>query len=110
MNNDYAKKLKNDKIIIHQRKDSSLSTSSTTTQKLINHASEIIPDGHILWTHVTSPLVNSKTYDKIILRYKKALKTIIFTYDHYKIKGLEQKRTINYDLKKWPKTQDTSAI
>ena len=96
----YAKKLKNDKIIIHQRKDSSLSTSSTTTQKLINHASEIIPDGHILWTHVTSPLVNSKTYDKIILRYKKALKT---NYDSLmtitKLKGFfwNKKGPINYD-------------
>ena len=111
----YAKKLKKDKIIIHQRKDNSLSTSNTTTQKLINHASEIIPDGHILWTHVTSPLINSKTYDKIILRYKKALKT---NYDSLmtitKLKGFfwNKKGPINYDFKKkkWPKTQDTSAI
>ena len=112
---DYAKKLKNDKIIIHKRKDNSLSTSNTTTQKLINHASEIIPDGHILWTHVTSPLINSKTYDKIILRYKKALKT---NYDSLMtittLKGFfwNKKGPINYDFKKkkWPKTQDTSTI
>ena len=41
------KKLNNNKIIIHKRKDGSLSNNKTSTQKLINHACEIIPDGHI---------------------------------------------------------------
>ena len=30
--------------------------SSAMTQKLINHAIKVVPDGHILWTHVTSHL------------------------------------------------------
>ena len=70
----FCKKINHKKIIIHKRIKKRLSTNKTKTQELINHVSEIIPDGHILWTHVTSPFVSSYIYEKIINKYKKILK------------------------------------
>ena len=70
----FVKKLKNKKIIIHSRKDNSLSRSSTMTQQLINHAIKVVPDGHILWTHVTSPFVSSRIYDEVIKKDKSSLR------------------------------------
>ena len=98
----FAKKLKNKKIIIHSRSDISLSRSSTVTQKLIKHAMNIIPDGHILWTHVTSPFVESKMYDQVIKKYKNVIK---LKYDSLmtvtKIKGFvwDEKKSLNYNYK-----------
>ena len=111
----FVKKLKNDLIIIHQRVDKKLSTNQTSNQDLIQHASDIIKDGHILWTHVTSPLIDSFSYEKIIKAYKKNLKK---NYDSLmtvtKFNGFiwNQKEPINYNPKKekWPKTQDTNYL
>ena len=111
----FVKYLKNDKIIIHQRIDKTLSTSKTVTQKLIEHASDIVPDGHILWTHVTSPFVNKNIYEKIIKKYKQILKK---KYDSLmtvtELKGFvwDNKKPINYNSKKikWPKTQETKPL
>ena len=111
----FAKSLKNKKIVIHSRKDKSLSTDSTVTQKLIQHAMKIIPDGHILWTHVTSPFIDENIYDNVIKKYKNLKKS---NYDSLmtvsKIKGFiwDDKRSINYNYKKvkWPKTQDIKPL
>ena len=111
----FVKKLKSDLIIIHQRVDKKLSTNQTSNQDLIQHASDIIKDGHILWTHVTSPLIDSFSYEKIIKAYKKNLKK---NYDSLmtvtKFNGFiwNQKEPINYNPKKekWPKTQDTNYL
>jgi CMP-N-acetylneuraminic acid synthetase len=111
----FIKKLKSDLIIIHQRVDKKLSTNQTSTQALIQHASDIIKEGHILWTHVTSPLIDNFSYEKIIKAYKKNLKN---NYDSLmtvtKFNGFiwNQKEPINYNSKKekWPKTQDTNYL
>ena len=111
----FVKYLKNNKIIIHKRIDKTLSTSKTVTQKLIEHASDIIPDGHILWTHVTSPFVNKSIYEKIIKKYKQIIKK---KYDSLmtvtELKGFvwDNKKPINYNSKKikWPKTQETKPL
>lgn len=111
----FVKKLKSDVIIIHQRVDKKLSTNQTSTQALIQHASDIIKEGHILWTHVTSPLIDNFSYEKIIKAYKKNLKK---NYDSLmtvtKFNGFiwNQKEPINYNPKKekWPKTQDTNYL
>ena len=103
----FSKKLNNNKIIIHKRKDGSLSNNKTTTQKLINHACEIIPDGHIMWTHVTSPFVNEKMYEKIIEKYQKVLKMgkdSLMTITELKGFYWLNNRPVNYNNKKvkWP--------
>lgn len=111
----FAKKLRSEKIVIHSRVDSSLSKDGTVTQKLIDHAMKIIPDGHILWTHVTSPFVDSKMYDKVIKKYKNIIN---LKFDSLmtvtKIKGFvwDEKKSINYNYKKtkWPKTQEIKPL
>jgi len=102
--------LNNSKIIIHERKNKNLSKDKTQTQTLINHAKDLIREGHILWTHVTSPIINEKIYDKIIFEYKKCLRK---KYDSLmtvtKIGGFvwNDKSPINYNHRhvKWPRTQ-----
>ena len=111
----YAESINNKKIIIHTRKDANLSKNTTMTQRLISHAAEIIPNGHILWTHVTSPFVNSKIYDEVIRKYKQVLKK---NYDSLmtvtKLKGFiwNDRESINYNYKKtkWPRTQDIKPL
>ena len=70
---------------------------------MINHACEIIPDGHIMWTHVTSPFVNEKMYEKIIDKYQKVLKTgkdSLMTITELKGFYWLNNRTVNYNNKK----------
>ena len=52
----FCKKLNNKRIIVHERIDKALSLDKTSNTQLVNHAINIMPDDHILWTHVTSPL------------------------------------------------------
>jgi len=111
----FIKKLNNKKIKIHIRDDKTLSTNKTTTQQLINHAGEIIKDGHILWTHVTSPFLTSKVYEKIIRKYKAIInKNFDSLMTVNEVKGFIWNKTkpINYNRKeiKWPKTQDTGGL
>ena len=111
---DFAKSLNNNKIIIHHRIDE-LSSSETSTDELISHALDLIKDGEILWTHVTSPFLNANEYEKIILKYKEMKNkeydslmstTLIhgFLWDDHK--------PINYDRKreKWPRTQTIRPV
>ena len=46
-----------------------LASSSTSTDDLIKYVPEVMPDGHILWTHVTSPFITAEIYDQIIEKY-----------------------------------------
>lgn len=111
----FVRNLNNIKIYIHKRSDKALSTSKTATQKLIEHASNIIPDGHILWTHVTSPFVTRLIYEKIIKKYKQIIKTkhdSLMTITEIKGFIWDNKKPINYNNKKvkWPKTQETLPL
>ena len=49
----FCKNLNNKKIIIHERMDKTLSLDQTSNYQLVNHAIDIMPNDHILWTHVT---------------------------------------------------------
>ena len=105
----YAKSLSSDKIIIHKRSDD-LSSSSTSTDELINHALDLIGDGEILWTHVTSPFINSLTYDDIIQVYfneKKKGFDSLMTVNHLHGFIWDKDGPINYERskEKWPRTQ-----
>ncbi len=106
--------LNNSKLCIHKRLES-LSSSLTSTDELISHALELIPDAHILWTHVTSPFVTSQDYEQILNRYLQALKE---GYDSLMTTTLirnflwKDQRPINYDqtIEKWPRTQTLEPI
>jgi CMP-N-acetylneuraminic acid synthetase len=111
---DYAKSLKNSRIVLHKRAEH-LASSETSTDQLVAHALELIKEGEILWTHVTSPFLNVCVYDEIIGKYEE-LKTK--GYDSLMtttlIQGFlwNQKEPINYDRKKekWPRTQTIEPI
>jgi CMP-N-acetylneuraminic acid synthetase len=111
---EYAETLNSSKIKIHKRIES-LSTSETSTDDLVNHAVELVPEGHILWTHVTSPFLNAQAYEEIIKTYFNKLDQ---GYDSLMTTNLihgflwNEVAPINYNrtLEKWPRTQTLEPI
>lgn len=111
---EFAFSIKNAKLRIHKRIDS-LCSSSTSTDELVSHAADLIPDGHILWTHVTSPFINAEIYSDIISNYRKCLNN---GYDSLMTTTLihgflwSEDGPINYDrsLEKWPRTQTIAPV
>lgn len=111
---DYAATLSSDKIVLHKRRED-LSSSQTSTDDLVAHALELIGDGDILWTHVTSPFVSAASYDAIVARYRQALDeghdSLMTTSV---IHGFiwDEGGPINYDrnIEKWPRTQTLPAL
>ena len=101
------------KIKIIKRPDE-LSSSSTSTDDLINYVPEIMPDGHILWTHVTSPFIGPDIYDKIIKTYLNNLKKYDSLMTVTKIQKFiwNDTKPINYDrsIEKWPRTQTLEPL
>jgi CMP-N-acetylneuraminic acid synthetase len=110
----YAKSLNNKKIILHKRSEE-LSSDNTSTDSLIAHAIELIPSGDILWTHVTSPFLDTEEYDIIIDKYFKMKNN---GYDSLMTTSLihgflwNKKGPMNYDRnkEKWPRTQTIEPI
>lgn len=86
-----------------------LASSFTSTDELIKYVSDVMPKGHILWTHVTSPFINSKIYSEIISSYFYNLKYFDSLMTVTKIQKFiwDDSKPINYDrnLEKWPRTQ-----
>jgi len=111
---DYASSLNNEKIIIHKR-DDTLSSSTTSTDELVAHALELIQEGEILWTHVTSPFLTANEYDSIIEKYKEEKAN---SFDSLMTTSLihgflwNEVEPINYDTtkEKWPRTQTIKPI
>jgi CMP-N-acetylneuraminic acid synthetase len=88
-----------------------LCTSQTSTDDVVAYVPTIIPDKHVLWTHVTSPFVGANEYEKMFRAYFDALEngsgdslmsvTTLRTYVWTKT------GPVNYDraVEKWPATQ-----
>ena len=93
-----------------------LAASSTSTDELIQYIPEVIPEGIVLWTHVTSPFVDSSVYAKAIQIYSE--KTEQNLYDSLMTVTKVQKfiwnneGPINYNRteEKWPRTQTLPAL
>lgn len=111
---DYAAGLKQDRIRLHHRVNE-LSSSQTSTDQLVAHALELIPDGSILWTHVTSPFITGRIYDRLIMEYIDRLSqgydSLMTVSEIYNFLWQEGK-PINYDrlVEKWPRTQDLEPV
>lgn len=111
---DFAASLNSEKIVLHRRRDD-LSGSDTSTDALVAHALELIPHGHILWTHVTSPFLHAAIYDQIIARYFSALEQ---GYDSLMTTTLlrgflwDERGPVNYERsrEKWPRTQTIAPL
>ena len=111
---EYAQGIQDKRLVIHKRAEN-LALSSTSTDELVAHAASLIPEGHILWTHVTSPFINAEQYDDILDTYFKQLEvgfdSLMTTT---KIYGFLWKNSVplNYDRakEKWPRTQTLEPI
>ncbi|WP_066389206.1 cytidylyltransferase domain-containing protein [Helicobacter himalayensis] len=110
---DFAKKMNSGKIVIHKRNEL-LSSNSASADMLVNHALELIQNGVILWTHVTSPFFTQKEYKNAIALYKKNLSKFDSLMSVTALKGFfwDKNGAINYDrsLMRWPPTQDTDIL
>src|SRR5690606_26268418 len=92
-----------------------LASSETSTDDLIAHALDLIPEGDILWKHVTSPFVSAELYQSIIIKYIEATKQ---GYDSLMTTTLlhaflwQDGCPINYDRnkEKWPRTQTIKPV
>lgn len=108
----YCKKFK--WIKIHKRKKNLAGDHSL--QKLINLAPKICKGNYILWTHVTSPMFNSKDYLDFLNNFfknKKAKNYSAFSADIIqKFIYSEKAGWISHNNKKvkWPRTQDLKKI
>tara|TARA_B100001063_G_scaffold91837_1_gene85470 strand:- start:3745 stop:4425 length:681 start_codon:yes stop_codon:yes gene_type:complete len=108
---DFASKFNDSRVIIDNRPDH-LGSSSTTTDELIKYVPSIIKEGHVLWTHVTSPFITEVDYANIINTYFGRLDA--GDYDSLmtvlKLQGFiwDDTKPISYDRNdlKWPMTQN----
>ena len=102
-------------IIIHERPEH-LALSSTSTDSLINYVPSIIKEGHVLWTHTTSPFITSQVYNKAITIYQQNI--LEKTYDSLlTVSKLQtflwnENGSFNYDRikEKWPRTQTIKEL
>jgi CMP-N-acetylneuraminic acid synthetase len=93
-----------------------LCLSSTSTDELVRYVPSIIPEGIVLWTHVTSPLVASTEYDLMIDAYLRN----ISSHAHDSLMSVTELRSflwgisgpLNYDRtkEKWPRTQTLEPV
>ncbi|HEA20199.1 hypothetical protein LCGC14_0738540 [marine sediment metagenome] len=93
-----------------------LSSSSTSTDDLIAYVPELIAKGHVLWTHVTSPFIDDKVYNKAVSDYLNVLKDKIYdslmTVNKMQTFLWDKEGSFNYDrnVEKWPRTQTLPEI
>jgi CMP-N-acetylneuraminic acid synthetase len=98
------------RIIIDKRPEH-LALSSTSTDDLINYVPNIIKDGHVLWTHTTSPFLTHEIYDKAIALYlenlHEGINDSLMTVNKLQTFLWDDKGSFNYDSskEKWPRTQ-----
>lgn len=110
----YAKSLDEPRLRLHRRVEE-LSTSATSTDQLVAHALELIPEGHILWTHVTSPFITAKHYDDVIRAYwEQRVQGHDSLMTTTAIHGFlwQDEQPMNYDrtIEKWPRTQTLAPL
>jgi len=111
---EYASSLAEDRLILHKRADH-LASSKTSTDELVAHALSLIPDAHILWTHVTSPFITGSVYKDIISRYFGAINDgsdSLMTTTLLHAFLWQDGKAMNYDrgVEKWPRTQTLKPV
>lgn len=101
-------------IHIHRRSDA-LATSLTSTDDVILHALDLIREGAILWTHVTSPFVTGAHYDEAIAAYRRELNggwDSLMSVTARRGFLWRKDGPVNYDrnVEKWPRTQTLEPL
>ena len=101
------------KIKVISRPDE-LASSLSSTDDLIRYVPEIMPDGHILWTHVTSPFIGPDVYDQTIETYLQNLDRFDSLMTVTKLQKFiwKDNAPVNYDrsVEKWPRTQTIDPL
>ena len=91
-----------------------LASSSASTDDLIKYVPDIMPDGHILWTHVTSPFLDADIYNQIIEAYFQNIgqNDSLMTVTMLQKFVWNDTSPINYDqsVEKWPRTQTIKPL
>ena len=110
---DISNGFNSNRIKIVQRPDE-LASSFASTDDLIKYVPEIMPEGHILWTHVTSPFLGPDIYDKVVEKY---FENVGYYDSLMTVTKLQKfiwgdKGPINYDhsIEKWPRTQTIEPL
>lgn len=102
-------------IIIDERPEH-LALSSTSTDDLIKYVPEIINEGHVIWTHTTSPFLDHFIYDQAIKLYLDNLNNekydSLMTVNKIQTFLWDDNESFNYDRKveKWPRTQTLKEL
>jgi CMP-N-acetylneuraminic acid synthetase len=110
----FAESLNEPRLRLHKRVRN-LASSETSTDQLVAHALDLIPDGHILWTHVTSPFITRKHYDQVIRIYleklEKGYDSLMTTTAIHSFLW-QDGQPMNYDRRaeKWPRTQTLKTV
>jgi CMP-N-acetylneuraminic acid synthetase len=97
------------------RRPAHLAADSTSTDDLVRYVSDIIPQGVVLWTHVTSPFIKASQYTEAIETYQNEVEQGDFDslMSVTKIQTFlwDLSGPINYDrtIEKWPATQSLPA-
>jgi N-acylneuraminate cytidylyltransferase len=93
-----------------------LASSSTSLSDLITYVPEIIKSEHILWTHVTSPMVTHEVYESCIESFYESLKNGFDSLMSVTVfQNFLWKKDLNDIInrrgkERWPKTQDLEML
>jgi CMP-N-acetylneuraminic acid synthetase len=108
-----ARSFNNSKIVIDDR-PSNLASSNTSTDDLIKYVPSVINKGVVLWTHVTSPFIDSRVYSQAIKCYFNNLDNNDSLMSVTEIQKFiwNEYGPITYDSnkEKWPRTQTLSPL
>lgn len=111
--NEISQSFGSDRIVCVDR-PKSLATSATSTDDLIHHAADVMPDAHILWTHVTSPFIGPDIYKELIKLYLNNLDHFdsLLTVTRVQKFLWYNGSPVNYDrsIEKWPRTQSLPPV
>lgn len=113
---DIANRLNKNKKIIVIKRPNELCLSSTPLKELIAYVPTIVKEDHILWTHVTSPFVESSHYNLAIETYNfmpekydslmsvKKIQEFLWSEKNGNFFNFER------ELGSWPRTQDVEPL
>lgn len=100
------------RVEFHQRPEVFASNTCSTNQ-LITHFIESLDYEHLLWTHTTSPFLDSRSYAQVIQKYQKVLSqnydSLLSANRCQEFAFKENGEALNYDssvLGRWPRTQE----
>ncbi len=101
-------------LLVRERPDH-LGASNTTTDALIAYALADFADAHMLWTHVTSPFIQTDVYERMIQEYKDKLSQgydSLMTVNKLQTFLWGENGPMNYktDELRWPRTQDIQPV